>query len=156
MKYVKSIRSPLNSLCFALLLSLALIIGQWSGYAHRLQHLTTVVGSTVTLSTVIASKGHAVSDSNINSSINSALNLATDPTSNALLSTSPPSYEALLHSCLLIDAATLADGVSQVVAQFTPLEFDYPYIQFDATASWQALLRLAFLSRAPPSFSLPH
>jgi hypothetical protein len=126
--YLRSKRNKLNSLCFAWLICLVLIAAQWVGYSHRLQHLTTVVGSTVAVSSVIAANGQ-------------------------FKPASTPSYEALLHSCLLVDAASLSDAVNQVAYHFIPLKLSFPLVKAVSYVNWTALLQPVFSSRAPP-FSL--
>lgn len=126
MVYFLSLRFQRRSLCFALMLCCALMVAQWAGYSHRFMHLTTVKGTTMTLSSVIA--GQTIQDAQQNN-------------------------DGLLHSCLLVDAATVSDTVHQAFSTFVPLALSDSKAYFYADSHWRALLQLAFSSRAPPIFS---
>lgn len=126
MSYFRSQRFQLRSLCFALMLSCALMVAQWAGYSHRFMHLTTVKGTTITLSSVIT--GQVTQNTQQNN-------------------------DGLLHSCLLVDAATVSNAVHHVFSDFIPLTLSDSQAYFYAVSHWRALLQLAFASRAPPIFS---
>jgi hypothetical protein len=126
MSYIRSSRYQLRTLCFALMISCALMLAQWAGYSHRFMHLTTVKGTTITLSSVIA--GHYEQNSQKNN-------------------------DGLLHSCLLVDAATVSDAVHFSLKEFIPLSLSDTQTYLYSNSHWHALLQLAFSSRAPPIFS---
>jgi hypothetical protein len=69
----------------------------------------------------------------------------------SLASTQPVDEEsAVFHSCLIFDAATLADSIS-LNPYVAPLLTGIPLVVlWAAFASWDAPLSLHFSSRAPP------
>lgn len=103
---------------------LVLLSAQWLGYAHRMSHITTVTGEVLTL----ASDGNGY--------------LGIQKLSNTT--------ENNIHSCLLVDAASIADGLQHSVSLAIPslLNRESSYRSYHIV--WLASLRLPFLSRAPP------
>lgn len=102
---------------------LALLSAQMLGLQHRLSHISTVVGEVYTL------------EADGDDFKLQKLERATDPS---------------LHSCVLLDASSLADGVLHVpFTLFTRLLADM-VVDYDRDRDWLAELRLSFLSRAPP------
>ncbi|MFA9276191.1 MAG: hypothetical protein ACEQSE_15115 [Candidatus Aquirickettsiella gammari] len=101
-----------------------LLSAQWLGFAHRMSHITTIAGEVMTL----ASDGENY--------------LGIQKISNA--------NESGIHSCILFDAASIADGLQHSFALVVPVVFiDLPSIQV-SILPWFASLSVYFLSRAPP------
>lgn len=101
-----------------------LLSAQWLGYAHRMSHITTIAGEVMTL----ASDGENY--------------LGIQKLSNA--------NESSIHSCILFDAATIADGLQHNFVLLVPAVFTaLPSVQV-SILPWFASLSVYFLSRAPP------
>jgi hypothetical protein len=107
---------------------LVLLSAQWLGFAHRMSHISTVTGDVLSLA----------SDGNHYVGVQRLSNTA----------------ENSLHSCLLVDAASITDclqhSFSLTVPQVLANESAYRSLQI----TWLASLRLPFLSRAPPTLKL--
>nr|WP_315481828.1 hypothetical protein [uncultured Undibacterium sp.] len=103
---------------------LVLLSAQWLGFAHRMSHISTNTGEVMTL----ASDG--------------AHYLGVQKLSNA--------NESSLHSCILFDAASIADGLQHTIVVFAAAVFaDLPAVQ-PRIFPWLAAFSAYFLSRAPP------
>lgn len=103
---------------------IVLLSAQWLGFAHRMSHITTISGEVMTL----ASDGENY--------------LGIQKLGNA--------NESSIHSCILFDAACIADGLQHSFALVVPAVFiDLPSIQV-SILPWYASLSVYFLSRAPP------
>lgn len=101
-----------------------LLSAQWLGFAHRMSHITTIAGEVMTL----ASDGENY--------------LGIQKLSNA--------NESSIHSCILFDAASIADGLQHSIALVVPAVFtDLPSVQV-SILPWFASFSVYFLSRAPP------
>lgn len=101
-----------------------LLSAQWLGFAHRMSHITTIAGEVMTL----ASDGENY--------------LGIQKLSNA--------NESSIHSCILFDAATIADGLQHNFVLLVPAVFTaLPSVQV-SILPWFASLSVYFLSRAPP------
>jgi hypothetical protein len=103
---------------------LVLLSAQWLGFSHRMSHISTVTGEVMTL----ASNGE-------------------DYIGIQKLSSST---ESSIHSCLLFDAASIADGVQHVLILLVPAVFTTPPVIQVSIFPWFASLSVFFLSRAPP------
>ncbi len=103
---------------------LVLLSAQWLGFAHRMSHISTVSGEVLTL--------------------------ATDGENYVGLQKLSNAIESNIHSCILFDAASIADGLQHTFALVVPtVIFGLAFGQFKAIP-WFASLRVYFLSRAPP------
>lgn len=103
---------------------LVLLSAQWLGFSHRMSHISTVTGEVMTL----ASDGKNY--------------LGVEKLSN--------STESSIHSCILFDAASIADGVQHALILLVPAIFTEISVAQVSTLPWFASLRVYFLSRAPP------
>ncbi|MBC3881835.1 hypothetical protein H8K35_10895 [Undibacterium sp. LX40W] len=105
------------------LLVLAIFTSQWFGFAHRMSHMSTNAGQVLS----IAFDGDGKFE----------LRKLSDA-------------DAAIHSCLLVDAGSIVDGVQHAVSwHFAPVPI--PRLIADKTVfNWLSTLRLSFLSRAPP------
>ena len=103
---------------------LVLLSAQWLGFSHRMSHISTVTGEVMTL--------------------------ASDGKSYLGIQKLPSITESSIHSCILFDAASIADGVQHVLTLFVPAVFnELPLVQV-SILPWFASLSVSFLSRAPP------
>lgn len=101
----------------------ALLSAQMLGLQHRLSHISTVMGEVYTL------------EADGDSFKLQKLERATDPS---------------LHSCVLLEASSLADGVFHVPLSLLASLLSSQAFVHDNDRGWLAELRLSFLSRAPP------
>lgn len=102
---------------------LALLMAQTLGMQHRLSHINTVVGDVFTLE----ADGQDFK-----------------------LQKLERAGDTSLHSCVLLDASSLSDGVLHVPhLHFSSLLPSTAFVR-DIYRGWAAQLRLPFLSRAPP------
>lgn len=101
----------------------ALLLSQMLGLQHRLSHISTVVGEVYTL------------EADGDDFKLQKLERATDPS---------------VHSCVLLDASSLGDGVLHTPQLlFTHLFANTAFVH-ESVRGWVAQLRLPFLTRAPP------
>ena len=101
----------------------ALLLGFWTGFAHKLSHAGWQNGKALTLT----------------------------PQSDLLRELLPPAAEeTLLHSCALTDASFAADYLHFVPPALLTLPTAAFMQAFPPQIIWLASLRLAFSSRAPP------
>ncbi|WP_374517255.1 hypothetical protein [Undibacterium squillarum] len=102
----------------------ALLLGQWTGFTHKLVHAGWQNGKVQTLV----------------------------PQSGLLRDLMPLSAEdSLLHSCALTDASFAADYLHFTPPVFSVLTVSAVMQAFPPQIIWLASLRLAFSSRAPPA-----
>ncbi|WP_395007953.1 hypothetical protein [Undibacterium sp.] len=103
---------------------LVLLSAQWLGFSHRMSHISTVTGEVMTL--------------------------ASDGENYLGVQKLSSSTESSIHSCILFDAASIADGVQHVLISLVPGVFaEIPSVQI-SILPWFASLSVYFLSRAPP------
>lgn len=103
---------------------LVLLSAQWLGFAHRMSHISTVSGEVLTL--------------------------ASDGENYVGIQKLGNSTESTIHSCILFDAASIADGLQHTFALVVPaVNLCLPSDQL-RIIPWFASLSIYFLSRAPP------
>ncbi|MFZ6719282.1 hypothetical protein [Undibacterium sp. Ji49W] len=119
-----------NSKRYLLLLLLpALLFSQWLGFAHRMSHAGWAEGKAPVVFNQQASNTSSLID-------------ALWPNSKDDSSTQ--------HSCALYDAACVAEYLHLLPDQIVLLDGHALVSINNSSTSWQALLRVAFSSRAPP------
>jgi hypothetical protein len=104
---------------------LVLLSAQWLGYAHRMSHITTVTGVVLTL--------------------------ASDGSGYVGIQKLSNTTENSIHSCLLVDAASIADGLQHSLNLGLPSSLTGELSYRANHVVWLAFLHLPFLSRAPPT-----
>nr|WP_315477159.1 hypothetical protein [uncultured Undibacterium sp.] len=107
---------------------LVLLSAQWLGYAHRMSHISTVTGD--------------------------VLSLASDGSHYVGIHKLPTTAETSLHSCLLVDAASITDCLQHSLSLNAPTVLAGESAYRSHQIIWLASLRLPFLSRAPPALKL--
>jgi hypothetical protein len=108
------------SWCFALVLSL--LFSQFAGQRHRIDHTRWLAG--------ITSSANVVAQADFSGGWAGT----TDAT----------------HSCIALDAATLADGMGCAILPVIPLLGSALLLPGPAFLKWDALFSAHFRSRAPP------
>jgi hypothetical protein len=103
---------------------LVLLSAQWLGFAHRMSHISTVSGE--------------------------VMSLASDGKNYLGIQKLESSTESSLHSCILFDAASIADGLQHTLALVVPTMSVALPIEQVRIIPWFASLRVYFFSRAPP------
>lgn len=117
-------KGSISTIALLWLLVLAVLTSQWLGFAHRMSHMST------------------------NSGV--VLAIAFDDSGEFELRKLSEG-EAAIHSCLLADACSIVDALQHAVS-WNFLTVHLPKtIEAIASSSWSSILRVVFLSRAPPN-----
>jgi hypothetical protein len=103
---------------------LVLLSAQWLGFAHRMSHISTISGE--------------------------VMSLASDGEKYLGIQKLENSTESSIHSCILFDAASIADGLQHTFALVVPTVIVALPREQVRIIPWFASLRIYFLSRAPP------
>jgi hypothetical protein len=107
---------------------LVLLSAQWLGFAHRMSHISTVTGD--------------------------VLSLASDGSHYVGIQKLSNTAENSLHSCLLVDAASITDCLQHSFTLTVPKLLASESAYRSHQIIWLASLRLPFLSRAPPVLNI--